>query len=130
MLDDYKIYHMISATSRDILATYLADNSQAKQNYVHTYAIATYFDTLIVQRNYHCIIHSNKTVYIFEGAVSRTDLPHYFTAILTISNTNTPFHMWGGYSYSSGHAARDMVGYESNTGSFYDMFSLYASAPF
>jgi hypothetical protein len=38
--------------------------------------------------------------------------------------------MWGGYSYSSGHAARDMVGYETTTADFYDMYSLYAAAPF
>jgi hypothetical protein len=38
--------------------------------------------------------------------------------------------MWGGYSYSTGHAARDMFGYESNTGNFYDLYSLYAGAPF
>ena len=38
--------------------------------------------------------------------------------------------MWGGYSYSAGHAARDMFGYESTTEKFYDMYSLYAAAPF
>ncbi len=38
--------------------------------------------------------------------------------------------MWGGYSYSPSHAARDMVGYESHNSKYYDLFSLIAAAPF
>jgi hypothetical protein len=60
-------------------------------------------------------LYENKVIYIFEGAVSRGGEPHYFTGILTTNIDNTSFHMWGGYSYSAGHAARDMIGYESNT---------------
>jgi len=83
-----------------------------------------------VQSHYHCILYKDKTVYIFEGAVDRGQLPHYFTGILTVDNNREPFNMWGGYSYSSSHAARDMMAYESNTKAFYDLYSLYAAAPF
>lgn len=38
--------------------------------------------------------------------------------------------MWGGISYSLSHTLSDMFGFESKTGKSYDLFSLYASAPF
>ena len=82
-----------------------------KSSYIHTYSHSVYFDSLIVQRNYDCIIYKNKIIYIFEGAVIRDLTEHFFTAILTTTNDNVKFQMWGGYSYSSGHAARDMMGY-------------------
>lgn len=44
-------------------------------------------------------------------------------------STEYTLNMWGGMDYSSSHAGRDMIGY-SALGYLYDLFSLYASAPF
>jgi hypothetical protein len=38
-------------------------------------------------------------------------------------------NMWGGMGYSTSHAGRDMIGF-SALGYLYDLYSLYASAPF
>ena len=43
--------------------------------------------------------------------------------------TDTTLNMWGGMDYSTSHAGRDMIGF-SGYGFLYDLYSLYASAPF
>ena len=43
--------------------------------------------------------------------------------------TASSLNMWGGMDYSTSHAGRDMIGFSAN-GFLYDLYSLYASAPF
>lgn len=47
---------------------------------------------------------------------------------------NHPLHyggrMWAGISYSKDHVNRDMVGIDFMFGKVYDLYSLYASAPY
>lgn len=38
--------------------------------------------------------------------------------------------MWEGLSFSQDHASRDMLGVYPSTGTYADLFSLYATAPF
>jgi hypothetical protein len=64
-----------------------------------------------MQRNVNCARYNNKVSLTFEGGVIRDSFPTFFVAILTIDVTYTNFSMWGGYSFSSDHACRDMIGY-------------------
>lgn len=83
-----------------------------------------------MQQNLYCIFYNDKLVYIAEGGVQRNGNNYFFIAILTVDVNQKNFVMWGGYSFSSDHSGRDMIGYESVNGNFYDLYSLYASAPF
>eukprot|EP00919_Chromeraceae_sp_WS-2016_P052420 GHVR01124445.1.p1 GENE.GHVR01124445.1~~GHVR01124445.1.p1 ORF type:complete len:107 (-),score=3.30 GHVR01124445.1:690-1010(-) len=38
--------------------------------------------------------------------------------------------MWGGISFSQNHVTRDMIGYETTSDKIYDLYSLYAAAPY
>ena len=55
-LKDKTIYHLLTSTSKDLLETFQDDLTEVKLNYVHTYAHANYYDTLIAQRNAYCFV--------------------------------------------------------------------------
>jgi len=74
---------------------------------------------------------------IFYGGVVRGGKDVMFIHVLSyltkdflnVENT-TKLNILGGIGFSMSHAARDMIGFSSGSGLFYDMHSLYASAPF
>lgn len=74
---------------------------------------------------------------IFYGGVVRggqdTMFIHFLSFLtkdlVTIDNT-TKLNIWGALGFSKSHAARDMIGFSSGYGYTYDLYSLYASAPF
>lgn len=66
---------------------------------------------------------------VFSGGVVRDGDAYYMMAFLTISLINKPVYMWGGYSYSSDHVTRDMLGFNSD-GDYFDLYSLLAGAPY
>jgi hypothetical protein len=73
---------------------------------------------------------------IFYGGVVRGGKDTMFINFLSFlsngSNVDISgnLNIWGAVDFSTSHSSRDMVGFSSGYGYTYDMFSLYASAPF
>jgi hypothetical protein len=83
-----------------------------------------------VQRFHYCGIYKKQNQiinnHVFYGGVLRSGKYYLFIAILTyLQNTSQTLNMWGGISYSSDHANRDMFCYASD-GSSFDAVSLIA----
>lgn len=88
-----------------------------------------------MQRNVECIQFYYKNTYnfnlVFYGGVIRSQNNTMFISVLSVLlDKNAVLNMWGGISFASKHAQRDMIGFSSGTGLAYDMYSLYSSAPF
>ena len=90
-----------------------------------------------MQRNYECFLETtadnviNKQIFIFDGGVVRDEsrTEYYVMGILAIRK-NGNLNMWGGITYSRGHVLADMFGFSTASGEIYDLFSLYAAAPY
>lgn len=54
----------------------------------------------------------------------------YCVALINYHLSSTDFLMWGGLSFARDKVLRDMLGFVPSTGSFTDLYSLYAAAPF
>jgi hypothetical protein len=63
---------------------------------------------------------------VFYGGAIRNNQNYMFFAVLSyISDSSRKLNMWGGISYSSDHASRDMFCY-ANDGTNFDAISLVA----
>jgi hypothetical protein len=123
----------------------LATDSSTKLVFFQTFksTSTTGFKTngIFMQRYFQCFQYYVNTSYnynlIFYGGVVRGGqnvMFIHFVSFLSLVDssidTTSLLNMWGGLDFSSGHAGRDMVGFSSGYGSTYDLYSLYASAPF
>jgi hypothetical protein len=135
-----KIFEAVVGNSKN-----LATDSSKKLVFFHTFrnsSVSTYLlDGIFMQRYVQCYQYYVGSSYnfnlIFYGGVVRggQDVMFiHFLSFLTkdlvnIDNT-TKLNIWGALGFSKSHAARDMIGFSSGYGYTYDLYSLYASAPF
>lgn len=98
-----------------------------------------------MQRYYQCFQYYVNNDYnynlIFYGGVVRAGQDVMFISFLsflssiaaqngTNVDSSSVLNIWGGLSFSTSHAGRDMVGFSSGLGYTYDLHSLLASAPY
>jgi hypothetical protein len=134
------IYELVVGNSLN-----LATDGGTKLVYFHTFKAAgtTVYTTsgIFMQRYYQCYQYYFNADYnynlIFYGGVVRAGnnvMYIHFLSFLskdaTTVDTSTKLNIWGGLGFSTSHASRDMVGFSSGYGYTYDLYSLYAAAPF
>lgn len=134
------IYELVVGNGANLLTA-----STTKLVYFQTYRAATtqsYLTTgILMQRYYQCYQYYVNDDYnynlIFYGGVVRggQDVMYfhflsYLSKDTTTVDTSGLLNIWGGLSFSTSHAGRDMLGFSSGYGYTYDMYSLFAAAPY
>jgi hypothetical protein len=104
--------------------------------------LSSYLSTgILMQRYYQCYQYYVNDDYnynfIFYGGVVRAAQDVMFFSFLsfltkdgTTVDTSALLNIWGGLSFSTSHAGRDMIGFSSGLGYTYDLYSLFAAAPY
>lgn len=139
-LNANSIYEMVVGNGDNLLTAGII-----KLVYFHTFRAAStisYLTTgILMQRYYQCYQYYVGNDYnyniIFYGGVVRAgkdvmffNFLSYLSKDTVTVDTSALLNIWGGLSFSTSHAGRDMLGFSSGLGYTYDMYSLFAAAPY